>query len=88
MPDSQPALETTVIIELKFSKRSEKEAIMKALIPDNINFPVGLSMEMVSKNKTSIIIKFTSNSEIGSLINTIDEVLEHICLAKRVIIDA
>ena len=41
---------------------------MKALIPDNINFPKGLSMKIFS--------------------HTIDEVLEHISIAKKVIDDA
>jgi hypothetical protein len=30
MPNSQPLLEITAIIELNFSNQSEKEAIMKA----------------------------------------------------------
>jgi hypothetical protein len=85
MPNSQPLLKITLIIELKFSKQSETEAILKALIPDNINFPKGLSMDMSSKNNTTIFIKFSSSTEIGTLINTVDEVLQDISLAKKVI---
>lgn len=86
MPNSQPLLEITLIIELKFSKQSETEAILKALIPDNINFPEGLSMDLSSKDNTTIYIKFSSSTEIGTLINTVDEVLQDISLAKKVII--
>lgn len=86
MPNSQPLLEITLIIELKFSKQSETEAILKALIPDNINFPEGLSMDLGSKDNTTIYIKFSSSTEIGTLINTVDEVLQDISLAKKVII--
>jgi hypothetical protein len=86
MPDSQPLLKITLIIELKFSKQSETEAILKALIPDNINFPKGLSMDMSSKDNTTIFIKFSSSTEIGTLINTVDEVLQDISLAKKVIV--
>ena len=86
MPNSQPLLEVTLIIELKFSKQSETEAILKALIPDNINFPEGLSMDLSSKDSTTIYIKFSSSTEIGTLINTVDEVLQDISLAKKVII--
>jgi uncharacterized protein YpiB (UPF0302 family) len=86
MPNSQPLLEIVLVIELKFSKQSETEAILKALIPDNINFPKGLSMDMSSKDNTSIFIKFSSSTEIGTLINTVDEVLQDISLAKKVII--
>jgi hypothetical protein len=86
MPNSQPLLEVTLIIELKFSNQSETEAILKALIPDNINFPEGLSMDLSSKDNTTIYIKFSSSTEIGTLINTVDEVLQDISLAKKVII--
>jgi hypothetical protein len=86
MPNSQPLLEVTLIIELNFSKQSETEAILKALIPDNINFPEGLSMDLSSKDNTTIYIKFSSSTEIGTLINTVDEVLQDISLAKKVII--
>lgn len=86
MPNSQPLLEITLIIELKFSKQSETQAILKALIPDNINFPEGLSMDLSSKDNTTIYIKFSSSTEIGTLINTVDEVLQDISLAKKVII--
>jgi uncharacterized protein YpiB (UPF0302 family) len=86
MPNSQPLLEITLIIELTFSKQSEIEAILKALAPDNINFPKDLSMEMSSKDNTTIFIKFSSSTEIETLINTVDEVLQDISLAKKVII--
>jgi uncharacterized protein YpiB (UPF0302 family) len=86
MPNSQPLLEITLIIELTFSKQSETEAILKALAPDNINFPKDLSMEMSSKDNTTIFIRFSSSTEIETLINTVDEVLQDISLAKKVII--
>jgi len=86
MPNSQPLPEITLIIELKFLKQSETEAILKAIIPDNINFPNGLSMDMRLKDNTSIFIKFSSSTEIGTLINTVDEVLQDISLAEKVII--
>ena len=85
MPNSQPLPEITLIIELKFLKQSETEAILKAIIPDNINFPKGLSMDMQLKDDTSIFIKFSSNTEIRTLINTVDEVLQDISLAEKVI---
>ena len=81
------SLEVTVIVEITFSRKSEMKAIMKALIPDNVSFPDGLTMEMFSKDNT-LFLQFTSGSELGSLINTIDEVLDHISIAKRVISDA
>ena len=52
-------------------------------MPDNINFPNELSMEM-SVNDKSLMIN-TSSTKIDTMINTIDEILHHISLAKKVI---
>jgi hypothetical protein len=45
-------------------------------------------MDMCSKGNTAICIKFSSCTQIETLINTVDEVLQDISLAKKVIIDA
>jgi hypothetical protein len=88
MPNSKLPLEIIVIIEIKFSKKSEMYAIMEALIPDNVNFPECLSMEMFSNNNNTLFLKFFCNIKIETLVNTIDEVLDFISLAKKVIADA
>jgi Transcription factor Pcc1 len=81
------SLEVTVIVEITFSRKSEMKAIMKALIPDNVNFPKGLSMDMSSK-KNTLLIEFSCTTGLETLVNTIDEVLDHVLLAKKVISDA
>ena len=60
---------------------------MKALIPDNVNFPKGLSMKIFSRDNT-LVLDFLSKTGINTLLNTIDEVLEHISIARKVIKDA
>jgi hypothetical protein len=60
---------------------------MKALIPDNINFPKGLSMKIFSQDNI-LVLDASSKTGIYTLLNTIDEVLEHISIAKKVIDDA
>ncbi|HJR48187.1 MAG TPA: hypothetical protein VJ799_08550 [Nitrososphaeraceae archaeon] len=60
---------------------------MKALIPDNINFPKGLSMKIFSQDNV-LVLDALSKTGIYTLLNTIDEVLEHISIAKKVIDDA
>lgn len=82
------SLEVTVIVEITFSRESEMKAIMKALIPDNVNFPKGLSMDMSSKEKNTLFIEFSCTTGLEKLVNTIDEVLDHVMLAKKVICDA
>ena len=81
-------VKVTLIIEIKFSKKAEMNAIMKALIPDNINFPKGLSMQMFSKGNNILLLEFFCDDGIETLLNTIDEVLDHISIAKKVIANA
>jgi hypothetical protein len=84
MTDSHLPLKIITIIEIKFQKKYEMNAIMKALIPDNVNFPKGLSMQLFSKGNT-LFFEFFCNVKIETLINTIDEVLSHISVVKKVI---
>ena len=73
----------SVNIEVEFSEVNERDSILNTLLPDNINFPNEFSMEM-SVNNNSLIIN-TSSTKIDTMINTIDEILRHIHLAKKVI---
>ncbi|MGZ5484325.1 MAG: KEOPS complex subunit Pcc1 [Nitrososphaeraceae archaeon] len=73
----------SVNIEIEFAKVKERDAILNTLLPDNINFPDELSMEM-SVNNNSLIIN-TSSTKIDTMINTINEILHHISLATKVI---
>ena len=78
----------TSVIEIKFSKKAEMNAVMKALIPDNINFPKGLSMRMFSTDNNILLLEFFCNVGIETLLNTVDEVLDHVSIAKKVITNA
>jgi hypothetical protein len=62
-----------VNIEIEFAKVKERDAILDTLLPDNINFPNELSMEMSVNNKSLMIN--TSSTKIDTMINTIDEIL-------------
>lgn len=73
----------SVNIEVEFSEVNERDSILNTLLPDNINFPDEFSMEMSVNNKSLIIN--TSSTKLDTMINTIDEILRHIHLAKKVI---
>jgi hypothetical protein len=84
----QPNPEIKVTIELKFKSKLELDAVVKALIPDNINFPEGLSLNMLKSNlqKNVLILKFSSDKiSPDTITSTIDEMLEHIYIATQVI---
>lgn len=85
-PLPQP-VEVKVHIEIRLSGKSELRAITSALTPDNVNFPKGLSMKMSSRDNI-LVLEFLSKKGINTLLNTIDEVLEHITIARKVIDNA
>ena len=48
-------LDIQVGAEIPFSNIAEAKATVKALIPDNINFPKGLSLKVFSRGSTVAI---------------------------------
>ena len=59
-------------------------SVEKSLEPDNIDFPDNLSMK-VEKIDNKLVFNFSNRDNMGKLISTIDEVLEHANLALEVI---
>jgi hypothetical protein len=77
-------LDIQVDAEIPFSSIAEAEATVKALIPDNINFPKGLSMKLFSRGSIVAVELRGKNVPSATLLSTLDEILEHISLAKKV----
>ena len=53
-------------------------------ISDNVNFPKGLSL-YVENVDSKLIFNFESKENMKQLVGTVDEVLEHIQVALKVI---
>ena len=77
-------LEITILMEISFASRKLLKAIMDSLKPDNIGAPLGLSVDLEVNGKI-LVIKISCHSGIATLINTVDEILEHISIAKAVL---
>ena len=77
-------LEITILMEISFASRKLLKATMDSLKPDNIGAPLGLSVDMEENGKV-LVIKISCHSGIATLINTVDEILEHISIAKAVL---
>ena len=78
-------LDTSISVEIIFSTDAEAEAVLNALLPDNVNLPKGLSMKMFS-TKSNLAIEVTGkNIPVATVLRTIDEVLEHISLTQKVL---
>ena len=73
-----------VTITINSISDKKASAVKKSLEPDNVDFPDGLSMK-VEKIDNKLVFSFSSSGNMGKLISTIDEVLEHANLALGVI---
>ena len=73
-------------VQVTLNNISKKKAttIMKALEPDNVNFPKGLSLE-IDNIDNKLVFNFHCSGDTKKLVATIDEVLEHVKLAFEVI---
>ena len=73
-----------VTITINSISDKKASAVKKSLEPDNVDFPDGLSMK-VEKIDNKLVFSFSNSGNMGKLISTIDEVLEHTNLALEVI---
>lgn len=78
------SLTCQVQIILNNLSKEKGETVKKVLEPDNVNFPEGLSL-YVEKIDNKLIFNFESKESMKKLIGIIDEVLEHVQLALKVI---
>ena len=77
------SLNCKVQISINNISEEKAKAVQKALEPDNINFPKDLSLK-VEKIDNKLVFSFSNSGNMGKLISTIDEVLEHTNLALGV----
>ena len=73
-----------VQIILNNLSKEKAETVKKALEPDNVNFPEGLSL-YVENIDNKLVFNFESRENMRKLIGTVDEVLEHVQVALKVI---
>jgi hypothetical protein len=64
--------------------KEKAETVKKALEPDNVDFPEGLSL-YVENIDNKLVFNFESKKNMKQLISTVDEVMEHIQVALKVI---
>ena len=73
-----------VQVVLNNISKEKAETIKKALEPDNVNFPEGLSL-YVENIDNKLVFNFESKKNMKHLIGTVDEVMEHIQVSLKVI---
>ena len=73
-----------VKVGIPFPCSAHARAAVKALIPDNVNFPKGLSMRMHSRGSALYIEIAGKSVSAATILSTLDEVLEHVSISKKV----
>jgi len=76
----------TCKVQVTLNNISEKKAyaVRMALEPDNVNFPENLTLK-VENVDNKLVFNFQSQGNMKKLIATVDEVLEHVQVALKVI---
>ena len=76
----------TCQVQIILNNLSEEKAqtVKKALDPDNVNFPQGLSLD-VKNIDNKVVFNFENKDSMKKLIGTIDEILAHVHVALKVI---
>ncbi|GFN39943.1 MAG: KEOPS complex subunit Pcc1 [Nitrosopumilaceae archaeon] len=78
------SLAVKVQVALNNITPKKANAIKKALEPDNIDFPTNLSLRIENVDN-SLVFYFQNKGNLQKLISTVDEVLEHVQVALKVI---
>ena len=78
------SLTCQVQVILNNLSKEKAETVKRALEPDNVNFPEGLSLH-IENIDNKLVFNFESKENMRKLIGTIDEVLEHVQVALKVI---
>ncbi len=78
------SLTCQVQIILNNISKEKAKAINNALAPDNTDFPEGLSLH-VKEDGSNLVFNFESKKNMKHLTNTVDEIMEHIQTALKVI---
>lgn len=81
------SLAVKVQVALNNVTLKKANAIKKALEPDNIDFPANLSLRIENVDN-SLVFYFQNKGNLQKLISTVDEVLEHVQVALKVIDNA
>ena len=78
------SLTCQVQVILNNISKEKAETVKKALEPDNVDFPEGLSL-YIENIDNNLVFNFESKKNMKQLTSTVDEVMEHIQVALKVI---
>lgn len=84
MTKNSRRLEVEIAVQVSFASALQARSAVKALIPDNVNLPEGLTLSMFSRGKTVHVAIGSRLSMMATAASTLDEILEHISVSRKV----
>ena len=78
------SLTCQVQVTLNNISKEKARTVRRALEPDNVDFPDGLSLHIEDADNR-LVFNFQGKKNIKQLTSTVDEVMEHIQVALKVI---
>lgn len=84
----RPDLGVDAKVSLAFPTAAQARAAVKALIPDNVNMPAGLTIDIFSRGRAVHVHVAGKGVPVATIASTLDEILEHVSVARRVMPDA
>lgn len=78
-------LDISVSVKVDFGTKIRSSAAVKALIPDNVSFPEGLSVEMFARGSEVVTQVRGKNVPMKTILGTVDEILEHLSVCQKVL---
>lgn len=76
-----------VKIKLDLETSAKCSAVLNALIPDNVNFPEGLSLKMSARSSRLYLRVAGKGLPLKTIVNTVDEILEDVSVCQKVMSD-
>lgn len=76
--------EVEIAVRVSFASALQARSAVKALIPDNVNLPEGLTLSMFSRGKVVHVAIGSRLSMMATAASTLDEILEHIYVSQKV----
>jgi hypothetical protein len=83
-----PDLGVEAEVRIAFPSAQQAGAAVKALIPDNVNMPAGLTIDIFSRGRAVHVRVTGKGIPVATVASTLDEILEHVSVARRVMPDA
>jgi len=84
LSEGRGTTELEATLRVRCSGRAEAESIMRAVSPDNLQAPEGITLRTCVENG-ELVIRVSCSRRIGSLVATLDDLISCIQAAERAI---